>query len=191
VAKSPNPTDIHVGSRVRMRRLMLDLRQTDLANAIGITFQFFFEGLSGPTKAGKQAGAPTPTHVNEFIASSDGLSLIKAYRQIKSRPFAAPLSTSSKTSPTRSSYPNLYPSRTNKKRVTMRLPGTVALPIRKGNCRFLISESMQSHSNGSQHLNSPTTAAPVWPRTTESSASTVETFNAEIQEIYGIVNDPA
>ena len=37
--KSPNPVDIHVGNRVRMRRLMLDLSQTQLADALGITFQ--------------------------------------------------------------------------------------------------------------------------------------------------------
>src|ERR1700726_1701293 len=34
-----NPTDKHVGSRVRMRRLMLDMSQSDLANALGLTFQ--------------------------------------------------------------------------------------------------------------------------------------------------------
>ena len=37
--KLPNPTDVHVGSRARMRRLMLDLSQTDLANALEVTFQ--------------------------------------------------------------------------------------------------------------------------------------------------------
>lgn len=35
----PDPTDKHVGSRVRMRRLMLDLSQTQLADALGLTFQ--------------------------------------------------------------------------------------------------------------------------------------------------------
>jgi transcriptional regulator with XRE-family HTH domain len=34
-----NPTDKHVGSRVRMRRLMLDMSQTDLGDALGLTFQ--------------------------------------------------------------------------------------------------------------------------------------------------------
>jgi transcriptional regulator with XRE-family HTH domain len=37
--KSPDPTDIHVGKRVRMRRLMLKMSQTDLAKTAGITFQ--------------------------------------------------------------------------------------------------------------------------------------------------------
>jgi DNA-binding XRE family transcriptional regulator len=34
-----DPTDKHVGSRVRMRRLMLDMSQTDVADALGLTFQ--------------------------------------------------------------------------------------------------------------------------------------------------------
>jgi transcriptional regulator with XRE-family HTH domain len=34
-----NPIDKHVGSRVRMRRLMLDMSQTEIADALGLTFQ--------------------------------------------------------------------------------------------------------------------------------------------------------
>jgi transcriptional regulator with XRE-family HTH domain len=34
-----NPVDKHVGNRVRMRRIMLQMSQTELANAIGVTFQ--------------------------------------------------------------------------------------------------------------------------------------------------------
>src|SRR5271167_1410767 len=34
-----HPTDKHVGQRVRMRRLMLGLSQTKLADALGLTFQ--------------------------------------------------------------------------------------------------------------------------------------------------------
>ena len=37
--KAPNPVDQHVGSRVRMRRMMLAMSQTDLGNALGLTFQ--------------------------------------------------------------------------------------------------------------------------------------------------------
>lgn len=37
--KLPLPTDQYVGNRVRMRRLMLDLSQTELATAVGVTFQ--------------------------------------------------------------------------------------------------------------------------------------------------------
>src|ERR1700687_5856970 len=34
-----NPIDQHVGSRVRRRRLMLGMSQTDVADALGLTFQ--------------------------------------------------------------------------------------------------------------------------------------------------------
>lgn len=37
--KSPNPIDIHVGSRVRLRRMMLGMSQEKLGEALGITFQ--------------------------------------------------------------------------------------------------------------------------------------------------------
>ena len=37
--KAPNPIDQHVGSRVRMRRLMLAMSQEKLGFALGLTFQ--------------------------------------------------------------------------------------------------------------------------------------------------------
>src|SRR6516165_8389149 len=37
--KAPNPIDQHVGSRVRMRRLMLAMSQEKLGFALGVTFQ--------------------------------------------------------------------------------------------------------------------------------------------------------
>jgi len=37
--KSPNPIDKHVGTRIRMRRMMLSLSQEKLGDAIGLTFQ--------------------------------------------------------------------------------------------------------------------------------------------------------
>ena len=111
--KSPNPVDKHVGSRVRLRRLMLDLSQTRLANALGVTFQqvqkyekgtnrisasrlqhmshvlkvpipFFFEGLPSIAKGSKKSpDAPFPGYISDFLASSEGLSLIKAFMDIK------------------------------------------------------------------------------------------------------------
>ncbi len=35
----PNPVDIHVGSRVRLRRTLLGLSQEKLGEAVGLTFQ--------------------------------------------------------------------------------------------------------------------------------------------------------
>ncbi len=39
VKKIPNPIDRHVGSRVRMRRVMLGMTQEKLGEALGLTFQ--------------------------------------------------------------------------------------------------------------------------------------------------------
>jgi transcriptional regulator with XRE-family HTH domain len=38
-SERPNPIDVHVGSRVRLRRNMLGLSQEKLGEAIGLTFQ--------------------------------------------------------------------------------------------------------------------------------------------------------
>ncbi len=35
----PNPVDVHVGARLRQRRTLLGMNQTNLGNAIGVTFQ--------------------------------------------------------------------------------------------------------------------------------------------------------
>ncbi len=37
--KQPNPIDVHVGSRVRMRRNMLSMSQENLGDELGLTFQ--------------------------------------------------------------------------------------------------------------------------------------------------------
>lgn len=39
MAKKPHPVDVHVGGRVRMRRMILGLSQDKLADALGLTFQ--------------------------------------------------------------------------------------------------------------------------------------------------------
>ncbi len=38
-ASGPNPVDVHVGSRVRLRRTLLGMSQEKLGEAIGLTFQ--------------------------------------------------------------------------------------------------------------------------------------------------------
>ncbi len=35
----PNPIDVHVGARIRLRRTLLGISQVALAEAIGLTFQ--------------------------------------------------------------------------------------------------------------------------------------------------------
>ncbi|MFQ5783410.1 MAG: helix-turn-helix domain-containing protein [Alphaproteobacteria bacterium] len=39
MASVPNPIDVHVGSRVRLRRTLLGLSQEKLGHALGLTFQ--------------------------------------------------------------------------------------------------------------------------------------------------------
>ena len=111
--KAPNPTDRHVGSRVRMRRMMLSMSQEKLGDALGLTFQqvqkyekgtnrigasrlqqishilqvpvaFFFEGApSLGEPASGMSEAPSPAYVSDFLATSDGLALTKAFMRIK------------------------------------------------------------------------------------------------------------
>jgi transcriptional regulator with XRE-family HTH domain len=111
--KAPNPIDKHVGSRVRMRRMMLSMSQEKLGGALGLTFQqvqkyekgtnrigasrlqqisnilqvpvaFFFEGAPNlhPHQDG-MVDAPSPSYVSDFLATSDGLALTKAFMRIK------------------------------------------------------------------------------------------------------------
>ena len=111
--RTPQPTDKHVGARVRMRRLMLNMSQTKLADALQLTFQqvqkyergmnrigagllqqianvlqvhveFFFDG--SPTSRGQPFGTgetPTPDYMTDFLASADGLALTKAFMRIR------------------------------------------------------------------------------------------------------------
>ena len=51
-AKKPKPTDKHVGSRVRMRRLMLAMSQEKLGAALGLTFQQVQKYESGAHRIG-------------------------------------------------------------------------------------------------------------------------------------------
>jgi len=37
--KNPNPIDIHVGNRVRMRRMLVGMSQEKLGEKLGLTFQ--------------------------------------------------------------------------------------------------------------------------------------------------------
>ena len=111
--KTPNPTDKHVGSRVRMRRMMLGMSQEKLGDALSLTFQqvqkyekgtnrigasrlqqiahflqvpvsFFFEGAPDlPTGPAGMTEAPSPSYVSDFLATSEGLALTKAFMRIK------------------------------------------------------------------------------------------------------------
>ena len=50
--KQPNPIDIHVGSRVRLRRMMLGMSQEKLGEHLGITFQQIQKYETGTNRIG-------------------------------------------------------------------------------------------------------------------------------------------
>ena len=50
--KAPNPIDKHVGSRVRMRRMMLSMSQEKLGDALGLTFQQVQKYEKGTNRVG-------------------------------------------------------------------------------------------------------------------------------------------
>ncbi|MDR3467542.1 MAG: helix-turn-helix domain-containing protein [Xanthobacteraceae bacterium] len=112
-AKAPNPVDKYVGSRVRMRRIMLGMSQEKLGEALDLTFQqvqkyekgtnrigasrlqqisdilqvpvsFLFEGgpTANPAAEGSSA-APSPAYVSDFLATSEGLALTRAFTRIR------------------------------------------------------------------------------------------------------------
>jgi transcriptional regulator with XRE-family HTH domain len=110
MAKNTDPVDKHVGARVRMRRLMLKMSQTKLADGLGLTFQqvqkyekgsnrigssrlqqianilqvpvtFFFDGAPGQPRTDNKA--PSPAYVSDFLGTVDGLALTRAFTRIK------------------------------------------------------------------------------------------------------------
>lgn len=50
--KKPNPIDIHVGSRLRLRRNMLGISQEKLGESLGITFQQIQKYEKGTNRVG-------------------------------------------------------------------------------------------------------------------------------------------
>ncbi|MBL4647098.1 MAG: transcriptional regulator [Hyphomicrobiales bacterium] len=50
--KKPNPIDAHVGSRVRLRRMMLNMSQEKLGEQLGITFQQVQKYEKGTNRVG-------------------------------------------------------------------------------------------------------------------------------------------
>jgi transcriptional regulator with XRE-family HTH domain len=119
VKKIPNPIDRHVGSRVRMRRILLCMSQEKLGEALGLTFQqiqkyekgtnrigasrlqqisrtlnvppaFFFDGVPPNDDAGGARhefavaeDASSSTFVLDFIATTEGMNLNKAFARIR------------------------------------------------------------------------------------------------------------
>lgn len=52
VVKKPNPIDIHVGSRLRLRRMMMGISQEKLGEQLGLTFQQIQKYEKGTNRIG-------------------------------------------------------------------------------------------------------------------------------------------
>ena len=99
VNKTPNPIDSHVGNRVRMQRILLNMSQEKLGEALGITFQqvqkyekgvnrisasrlqrisqilnvppsFFFQNAPGQTANGAEASGFSDSASSQYIVES-------------------------------------------------------------------------------------------------------------------------
>jgi transcriptional regulator with XRE-family HTH domain len=113
VKKTPDPIDRHVGSRVRMQRVLMKMSQEKLGEALGLTFQqvqkyekgtnrigasrlqqisktlnvppsFFFDGA--PTSGDFASGfseESSSQFVVDFLSTAEGLHLNRAFARIK------------------------------------------------------------------------------------------------------------
>ena len=109
--RGPNSVDRHVGSRIRLRRQLLNLSQEKLGEDLGVTFQqvqkyergtnrvgagrlwhlakildvpvsFFYEGaMRVVDQPGFRDGDQTPV-IDDFIQSADGVALAQAFSRI-------------------------------------------------------------------------------------------------------------
>src|SRR6266851_4174111 len=78
----PNPVDVHVGSRVRLRRTLLGLSQEKLGEAIGLTFQQVQKYERGANRIGAsrlhELGTVLDVPVEFFFADLDPAKLLPA-----------------------------------------------------------------------------------------------------------------
>jgi len=111
--KKPNPIDVHVGSRVRLKRTMMGLSQEKLGESLGVTFQqvqkyekganrigasrlqqiaailktpiaFFFEDAPGyDSPSAGLSESESPEYTIDFLATTEGLQLNRAFAKIK------------------------------------------------------------------------------------------------------------
>jgi transcriptional regulator with XRE-family HTH domain len=108
----PNPVDLHVGARIRLRRRMQGVSQEKLADALGLTFQqvqkyerganrvsasklyeiasalrapvaYFFDGLANPAGDGADgAESSEEQNVHAFLMTAEGLELAKLFPMV-------------------------------------------------------------------------------------------------------------
>jgi transcriptional regulator with XRE-family HTH domain len=106
-AKVPLPADVQIGARIKHRRIVLSMSQSDLGNAVGVTFQQVQKYERGMNRVGGSRLAQVATVLNcpvsyffegventpaddtmeETIPQLDRatLGLLKAYQKLPSR----------------------------------------------------------------------------------------------------------
>jgi transcriptional regulator with XRE-family HTH domain len=114
--RHPNPVDLHVGARIRLRRRMQGVSQEKLADALGLTFQqvqkyerganrvsasklyeiaaalrapvsYFFDGLADPAGEDNAGARPSEeTMVHTFLMTAEGLELAKLFPRVSRGP---------------------------------------------------------------------------------------------------------
>jgi len=113
IESEPNPIDIGVGSKIRVRRRFLKMSQSDLAAQLGLTFQqiqkyetasnrvsasvlykisqalkmpvsYFFESYLQEAED-QPADNTDEKDITEFLALSEGYELLRSFPKIKSR----------------------------------------------------------------------------------------------------------
>lgn len=111
--QSPNPVDLHVGARVRMRRKFLNMSQEGLADTLGLTFQqvqkyergsnrisasklhgiakvlktpisYFFDGYGESEGVEGFSGSQSEQIVHSFLMTTEGIELAEAFPRIGS-----------------------------------------------------------------------------------------------------------
>jgi transcriptional regulator with XRE-family HTH domain len=105
--RSPDPVDVHIGRRLRLRRTVLSMRQDELATSVGITFQQLQKYETGENRVsasrlyqlageldttvgwfygdlqrGEGAADAAAGEVDDVLARRDGRSLLREYGKI-------------------------------------------------------------------------------------------------------------
>ena len=109
---SPHPIDIHVGSRVKLRRMILGMSQEALGKSLGLTFQqiqkyekgvnrigasrmfelsrllevpvqFFFDGFDNKPQAVQGFAEDAAESVMDLVNSPEGVQLCRYFSEIK------------------------------------------------------------------------------------------------------------
>jgi transcriptional regulator with XRE-family HTH domain len=110
--EGPHPIDVHVGSRVKLRRMILGLSQEALGKSLGLTFQqiqkyekgvnrigasrifelsrllavpvqFFYDGMEGVSGAARGFAEADASGVMDLVNSPEGVELCRYFSVIR------------------------------------------------------------------------------------------------------------